>query len=54
MCSWHEEPRIEDLLDDPIVHMLSESDGISEHELRRLVEAVRQRISADSRQVSPG
>jgi hypothetical protein len=44
MDRWHDEPRLDELLNDPILHMLLARDGISAEELRMLIERTRQRL----------
>jgi len=39
--SWREEPRLDDLLSDPMVDALLIGDGVSRDELSRLVEEAR-------------
>ena len=43
MCRLHEEPKLSELLNDPILHLLLERDGISLEELRDLIEQTRRR-----------
>ena len=44
MDRWHDEPRLDELLDDPILHLLLARDGVSADELRALIERTRQRL----------
>ena len=44
MDRWHDEPRLDELLNDPTLHMLLARDGISADELRNLIERTRQRL----------
>ena len=47
MCDVHGEPKLNELLGDPILHLLLARDRISLEDLRRLIEqARRQRIGA--------
>jgi len=39
------EPILEDLLDEPIVHLVMKADGVSATDLRRLLEEVKQRLN---------
>jgi len=39
--SWREEPRLDDLLSDPMLDAMLMRDGVSRDELRRLVEHAR-------------
>lgn len=40
------EPRLEDLLGDPLTHMLMRRDGVSDSNLRQLIGAAKQRLLA--------
>jgi hypothetical protein len=44
MDRWHDEPRLDELLNDPMLHMLLARDGISADELHMLIERTRQRL----------
>jgi hypothetical protein len=44
MDRWHDEPRLDELLDDPIMHVLLDRDGVSADELYILIERTRQRL----------
>ena len=44
MDPWHVEPRLDEVLNDPILHLLRARDGVSEPELRALIERARQRV----------
>jgi hypothetical protein len=44
MDPWHLEPRLDEMLSDPILHLLRDRDGVSEPELRALIERARQRV----------
>jgi hypothetical protein len=44
MDRWHDEPRLDELLNDPMLHVLLARDGISADELRILIERTRQRL----------
>ncbi|MFO1056755.1 MAG: hypothetical protein U1E53_07275 [Dongiaceae bacterium] len=44
MDPWHLEPRLDEMLSDPILHLLRARDGVSEPELRALIERARQRV----------
>ncbi len=41
------EPRVEELLDDPVLHALMARDGVSRAELERLIARVRRRLGPD-------
>jgi len=41
MCCLHGEPRLNDLLRDPILHLLLDRDGVSLEEFHRLIERAR-------------
>ena len=43
MCRLREEPRLSDLLADPILHLLLKRDGVSLEELQELIERTRHR-----------
>ena len=45
MCRFHEEPKLSELLSDPILHLLLKRDGVSLQELQSLIERARQRQS---------
>ncbi len=40
------EPSVDEILDDPIVRLLMRGDGVEENEVRRLIETVREGLSA--------
>ena len=44
MNHWHDEPRLDEILNDPILQMLLDRDGISADDLRALIEQARQRL----------
>ena len=44
MDRWHDEPALDELLNDPILHLLLARDGISADELRLLIDRTRQRL----------
>ena len=44
MDRWHDEPRLDELLEDPILHVLLDCDGVSADELYILIEHTRQRL----------
>jgi hypothetical protein len=44
MDRWHDEPRLDELLEDPILHILLDRDGVSADELYILIERTRQRL----------
>ena len=44
MDRWHDEPRLDELLNDPILHILLARDGVSADELRILIEGTRRRL----------
>jgi hypothetical protein len=44
MDRWHDEPRLDELLEDPILHILLDRDGVSADELYVLIEDTRQRL----------
>jgi hypothetical protein len=44
MDRWHDEPRLDELLNDPTLHLLLARDGVSAEELRILIERTRQRL----------
>lgn len=46
MDPWHVEPRLDEMLSDPILHLLRDRDGVSEPELKALIEQARQLIRA--------
>ncbi|HYD99411.1 MAG TPA: hypothetical protein VEH84_08510 [Alphaproteobacteria bacterium] len=46
MAREHREPRIEDLLADPLTHAVLRRDGLELHELRRFIETMRHRLRA--------
>jgi hypothetical protein len=41
---WHGEPRIEDLLDDPVTQLVMHRDQVCRDELARLIEGVRETL----------
>lgn len=41
MCDVHGEPKLSELLGDPILHLLLERDRVSLEDLRRLIERAR-------------
>ena len=41
MCRLKEEPKLTELLEDPILHLLLKRDGVRLDELRRLIERTR-------------
>ena len=43
MCRRHDEPKLSELLADPILHLLLKRDGVSLDELQDLIERTRQR-----------
>lgn len=43
MFRLHEEPKLSELLSDPILHLLLKRDGVSMEELRDLIEQTRRR-----------
>ena len=43
MCDVHGEPKLSDLLGDPILHLLLERDRVSLEDLRRLIDQARSR-----------
>jgi len=43
MCQLHDEPKLSELLSDPILHLLLKRDGVSLEDLRCLIEDTRQR-----------
>ena len=49
MDRWHDEPGLDELLDDPTLHLLLARDGVSADELRSLIERTRQRLGFDPR-----
>jgi len=52
MDRWHDEPRLDELLNDPILHTLLAGDGISAGELDLLIERARQRLGLTA--IRPG
>jgi hypothetical protein len=46
MCQIHREPKLSELLSDPILHLLLERDGVSLEELQALIEKTRRRHPA--------
>ena len=44
MCDERREPTLGELLQDPIMHVLLERDGVEESALRRLLEDVKSRL----------
>ena len=44
MDRWHDEPRLDELLNDPILHMVLARDGVSADELCVLIERTRRRL----------
>jgi hypothetical protein len=48
------EPRLSELLADPILHLLMARDGISLAELQRLIESTRRHRKSDRAPVRPG
>jgi hypothetical protein len=44
MDRWHDEPRLDELLNDPIMDMLLARDGVSADELRMLIERTQKRL----------
>jgi hypothetical protein len=42
MCRLHEEPKLSELLSDPILHLLLKRDGVTLEELQYLIERTRQ------------
>jgi hypothetical protein len=44
MDRWHDEPRLDELLNDPTLHLLCARDGVSADELRILIERTRLRL----------
>jgi hypothetical protein len=43
MCRFHQEPKLSELLNDPILHLLLKRDGVSLEELQRLIDQTRRR-----------
>ncbi len=43
MCRLHDEPKLSELLADPILHLLLKRDGVSLEELHDLIEQTRRR-----------
>ena len=43
MCSLHREPKLSELLNDPILHLLLKRDGVSLEELLDLIEQTQRR-----------
>ena len=43
MCRFHAEPKLSELLRDPILHLLLKRDGVSLEELQDLIEETRRR-----------
>lgn len=41
---WHGEPRVEDLLRDPIMQLVMHCDRVGEDELTRLIQGVRRNL----------
>ena len=52
MDPWHLEPRLDEMLSDPILHLLRARDGVSEPELRALIERARQRVLSPRETIS--
>ncbi len=50
---WHE-PKLEDLLDDPILDVLLAHDRVTREDLRRVVEQARQTLARVPREWHPG
>lgn len=50
MDRWHDEPRLDELLEDPILHILLDRDGVSADELYILIERTRQRLGLTATQ----
>jgi hypothetical protein len=46
MCRFQEEPKLSELLSDPILHLLLKRDGVSVEELQALIEKARRRHPA--------
>jgi hypothetical protein len=42
--SWHGEPRVEDLLEDPVMQLVMRRDQVCRDELARLIEGVRETL----------
>ena len=49
MCRLHEEPKLSELLNDPILHLLLKRDGVSLEDLLDLIEQTRRRRRAKIR-----
>lgn len=45
MCRLHEEPKLGELLNDPILHLLLKRDGVSLEELLDIIEQTRRRVA---------
>ena len=43
MYRYHQEPKLSDLLNDPILHLLLKRDGVSLEELQKLIDQTRRR-----------
>ncbi len=43
MCRFHQEPKLSELLNDPILHLLLKRDGVSLEELQTLIDQTRRR-----------
>ena len=41
---WHGEPRVEDLLRDPVLQLVMRRDQVAEDDLARLIQGVRQNL----------
>jgi hypothetical protein len=46
MCQLHREPKLSELLNDPILHLLLKRDGVSLEELQALIDQARLRSPA--------
>jgi hypothetical protein len=46
MCQLHREPKLSELLNDPILHLLLKRDGVSLEELQALIDQARRRRPA--------
>lgn len=46
MCDIHGEPKLSELLGDPILLLLLDRDGVSLEDLRELIEQARQRATS--------
>lgn len=53
MCNVHGEPKLSELLGDPILHLLLERDRISLEDLRRLIDQARSRCVGASAEGPP-